>query len=218
MSVYKTEEEQVDDLKRWLKSYGPSIATGIILALGITYGLKFWKQHKTKVADQTSALYQEMLDADKEGNTEQTAKLAQQLKSTYTKSPYAQYASFLDAKEALSQEDYAKAQEDLNWVIDHSKDDNFKAIALLRLARVQISNDQAEEAVTTLASLDNKAFAGLAALVQANAYQALGDTEKAKAAYLLAQSKLPEDSDSQAIIQMKLDNLPGTDASQESAQ
>jgi predicted negative regulator of RcsB-dependent stress response len=218
VSVYKTEEEQVDDLKRWLKSYGPSIAIGIILALGITYGLKFWKKHKTQVADQTSALYQEMLDADKQDNTEQTAKLAQQLKDTYAKSPYAQYASFLDAKEALTQEDYAKAQEDLNWVIDHSKDDNFKAIARLRLARVQISNDQAEEALTTLASLNDEAFAGLVALVQADAYQTLGDTEKAKAAYQLAQSKLPADSDSQAIIQMKLDNLSGTDAAQESAQ
>lgn len=219
MSIYKTEEEQVDDLKRWLKSYGPSIAIGIILALGITYGLKYWKSHKTKIANQTSALYQKMLDADKEGNTEQATKLAKQLKDTHAKSPYAQYASFLEAKEAMTQQDYAKAQDDLMWIIDHSKDDNFKAIARLRLARIQISNDQAKEALTTLEALaDDKAYAGLSALVKADAYQTLGDTEKAKAAYQFAQSQLPADSNSQTIIQMKLDNLSGTDIAQESAQ
>jgi len=217
VSVYKTEEEQVDDLKRWLKSYGPSIAIGIILALGITYGLKFWKNHKIKVANQTSEIYQKMLDADKQGQKEQVTTLAQTLKDKYTRSPYAQYASFLEAKTALTQQDYNKAQQDLSWVIEHSKDDSFKAIARLRLARVQISNNQAQKALTTLEALDNKAYAGLTALVRADAYQALGDTEKAKSNYQLAQNTLPADSNSQSIIQMKIDNLLNANTAQESA-
>ena len=210
MSVYKTEEEQIDDLKRWVKSYGPSILAGIVLAIALLYGWRFWHSYQHNRAVKASILYQQAVDAYQTKSADLLTKSVTSLQKKYPKSPYASYAVFLQVKAAADQQNYNAAETELNWVIKHSHDKNIKAIAALRLAGVQEANHQEKMAIKTLESIKNPAFKGLAHIKIADAYLALGDAEQAKINYEAASKLLPDASNTMPTLAVKLDNATAT--------
>lgn len=207
MSVYKTEEEQVEDLKRWLKGYGPSVIIGIVLALIISYGWRYWNSYKTHQAEQASTYYTAMITADEAKQTATVSKNANQLITEFPSSPYAQFASMLLAKQSVVKKQYAEAITQLQWVDTHSKDENLKTIAQIRIARIQIQMNQATKALATLSKLQNTAFQGLVAMTQGDAYLALKQTDKAKQAYTNALAQVPNAEINAPLLKMKLENI-----------
>lgn len=210
MSVYKTEEEQIDDLKRWIKSYGPSILMGIVLAIALLYGWRYWKSYHHHRAVKASILYQQAVDAYQTKRPDLLEKSVNTLQHKYSKSPYAQYAVFLQVKIAADQQDYSTAETGLNWIMSHSHDNNIKAIAALRLGSIQTVDHQEKTAIQTLESIKNPAFKGLALIKIADAYSALGDTNNAKMNYEAASKLLPEAGNTMPTLAMKLDNATTT--------
>lgn len=212
MSVYKTEEEQIDDLKRWIKSYGPSILAGIILAIALLYGWRYWNSYQHNRAVKASVLYQQAVDAYQTKRTDLLSKSVHALQKKYPKSPYASYAVFLQVKIAANQQDYIAAENELNWIITHSHDKNIKAIAALRLGSILTADHQEELAIKTLESVatNNAAFKGLAHIKIADAYLALGDTNKANVNYEAASKLLPDAGNTMPTLAVKLDNATAT--------
>lgn len=209
-SVYKTEEEQIDDLKRWVKSYGPSILVGIVLAIALLYGSRYWKEYKHNRATQASALYQQAVDAYQTKHPELLQKAIGDLQDKYPHSPYAQYALFIQAKISADKQDYNTASAALNWIISNSRDTNIQSIAKLRLASVQIEQHQEDLAIKTLQSIKNPAFKGLALIKIADAYTVLGDTKNAKINYEAANQLLPDAGNTMPTLAIKLDNATAT--------
>ena len=207
MSTFKTETEQVDDLKRWVKSYGPSIVVGILLALVIIYGKQFWQKHQTQKAEQASELYQQLSDAYTNQKTDLITETTNTLKQKFTHSPYAQYAALMHAKTSVEKQDYTQATSDLNWVIKNAKDSNLQYIAILRLARVQLANNDANKAIATLKQLDNTAYKGLAKIIQGDALLSLNKPKEAKTAYQTALTEIPDAIDVMPTIQIRIDNI-----------
>ncbi|MES2204986.1 MAG: tetratricopeptide repeat protein [Pseudomonadota bacterium] len=210
MSVYKTEEEQIDDLKRWIKSYGPSIVMGIVLAIALLYGWRYWHSYQHNRAVQASVLYQQAVDAYQTKRTDLLAKSVETLQNKYPKSPYASYGVFLQVKLAADQQAYSDAEVGLGWIIHHSHDNNIKAIAELRLGSIQTADHQEELAIKTLESIKNPAFKGLAHIKIADAYLALGDTKNAKINYEAAGKLLPDAGNTMPTLAVKLDNANAT--------
>ena len=212
MSVYKTEEEQIDDLKRWIKSYGPSILLGIVLAVVGLYGWRYWNTYQHNRAVKASVLYQHAVDAYQTKHNDLLTEAVVTLQDKYPRSPYAQYAVFIQAKVAADKEDYSAADTSLSWIIAHSHDKNLKAIAGLRLGSVQIANHQEKDAIKTLeeAAAANPAFKGLALIKIADAYLALGDTASAKTNYDEASKLLPDAGNTMPTLALKLDNATST--------
>ncbi len=210
MSVYKTEEEQIDDLKRWVKSYGPSIVMGIVLAIALLYGWRFWHSYQHNRAVKASILYQQAVDAYQTKRTDLLTKSVKTLQKKYPKSPYASYAVFLQVKVAADQQAYSDAETGLDWIIHYSHDNNIKAIAELRLGSIQTADHQEELAIKTLESIKNPAFKGLAHIKIADAYLALGDAENAKINYEAASKLLPDAGNTMPTLAVKLDNASAT--------
>lgn len=210
MSVYKTEEEQIDDLKRWVKSYGPSIIAGIVLAIALLYGWRYWNTYQHNRAVKASILYQQAVDAYQTKSADLLTKSVTTLQNKYTKSPYASYAVFLQAKVAADQQDYPTAETNLSWIIKHSHDNNIKSIAQLRLGSIQTADHQEKMAIKTLESIKNSAFKGLAHIKIADAYLALGDAENAKINYEAASELLPDAGNTMPTLAVKLDNATAT--------
>ena len=206
MSIFKTEAEQVDDLKRWIKSYGPSVLAGIVIAIGVIYGKQFWQSHQTQKAQEASVIYQAVIDAFEQKQWDTAKQQAELLKHDYPSSPYAEYASFLQAKIAVEAHDYPNAIQQLTWAVEHSPDEHLKALAELRLADVQIANHQPEVALSTLDAIQEKHYAGLTDLIRGDAYVVLGKQQEAKQAYLRAQQQIPDIDQLMPTLQIRIDN------------
>lgn len=210
MSVYKTEEEQIDDLKRWIKSYGPSILTGVLLAIVLLFGWRYWKNYQHERATQASVLYQQAVDAYETKHLDLLNQFIHKLKEKYPKSPYASYAVFLQIKLAADQKNYQAAETGLSWIIAHNRDENITSIAKLRLGSVQTADHQAQQAIETLQSIKNPAFQGLADIKIADAYLTLGDQTQAKTYYETASKLLPDASNTMPTLAVKLDGAAAT--------
>lgn len=206
MSTFKTEAEQVDDLKRWIKTYGPSILAGILIAIAIIYGRQFWQSHQTQKAQKASVLYQSALDALDQQQANRFQQQAKALIDQAPNSPYAEYITLLQAKIAVDAHNLPLAQQKLEWAVEHAPDKHLKALAALRLAKVQIAHQQADKALATLDSMKDPAYEGLADIVRGDAYFALGKRDQAKQAYLQAQQSIPNIDQLMPTLQMRIDN------------
>lgn len=227
MEVYKTEEEQLEALKKWFRDNGRHLITGALVAAVAAFGIYSWQQRQQHRADTASLEYQNLLqaariidanamsgaatDANKRKEQLATARhLAETLKTEFESSTYAQFAALLKAKLAVDENDLAQAETELQWVLKHKPSADIKALTQLRLARVLHAKGDDNAA---LAQLDEAAAGGFASAylqLKGDIAQARGDIEAARAAYLRAQEleKKMSSPISDPVLEMKLRDLP----------
>lgn len=202
-----TEQEQIQQLKNWLKQYGLTIIAGIALALIITSGWRWWQNYNTKIITHASAVYDEMLALRAQNNFTGTVVQAQKLLRNYAKTPYASLAALMLARDAAVKQNYPEALNQLNWVISHSKDKSMREIARLRIARILIADKKPQDAINSLTTVDNPEFIGLIDEIKGDAYVAMNNLSAARKSYESALQELPNAEVIRPILQMKLDNL-----------
>jgi predicted negative regulator of RcsB-dependent stress response len=206
-----TEQEQIEQLKAWIKEYGMTVIAGIVLALVIMGIWRMWDTYTTNKLIHASAVYDEMLN-DRMQNTKDSlaaaATQADKLISHYKSTPYAQIAALMLARDAVINKKYDDAIKNLDWVVSHSKNKPLVTIAHIRAARIYITQNQPEKAVEILQEISDKSFQGLRDEVLGDAYVQMKKIQDAKQSYQLALKELPaEDTSSRPILEMKLYNL-----------
>jgi predicted negative regulator of RcsB-dependent stress response len=205
---YMTEQEQIEQLKRWLKQYSSTIVAGIVLAVILMASWHFWETYHNKVLFHASNVYDEMLALRAQNEISPAAVQAKKLMQHYKKTPYAQMAALMLARDAVINKNYADATKHLTWVIDHSKTAPIRQIAKIRLARVYIAEKKTTEALDILKNVDSDSFAGLVDEIRGDAYLQQNEKAQAKAAYQNALQELPKEDVTQTpLLQIKLDNL-----------
>lgn len=202
-----TEQEQIQQLKAWIKSYGPFILAGIVIALLMSSGWRAWQRHQNKTLMRASAVYDDMLTHRAENNAESENVAAKKLLDRFTKTPYADMAALMIARSAILKKDYAAAEEQLHWVIKHSKTPAIREIGRIRLARLLITEMKPDAALELLKTPQDKVFIGLENEVRGDAFMTKHDTQAAKHAYQLALTEIPNAEVTRPILQMKYDNL-----------
>jgi predicted negative regulator of RcsB-dependent stress response len=207
LTDYLTEQEQIQQLKNWIKQYGMTILLGILIAFAITSGWRYWQSYHLKVSQHASAVYDEMIAMRAQNNTTGTITQAKKLLRNYTKTPYADIAAFLLAREAVITKDYAEATQQLNWVVEHSQNPSMRDIARIRAARILIAEKKPDEALSLLTKVQNESFKGLADEVRGDALLAKKDVNAARKSYELALQGLPNAEVSRPILEMKFNNL-----------
>lgn len=207
MTEYLTEQEQIQQLKTWVKQYGPTIVLGIVLALIMTTGWRYWQNYQNKILTHASSVYDEMLALRAQNNEDGAIVQAKKLLEHYRKTPYADMASLLLARDAVLKNDYPEAIKQLDWVIDHSKNSSMREIARIRIARILITEQKADEALALLKKINNKNYMGLIDEVRGDAYLIKQDPEAARKAYQLALQELPNAEVTRPILEMKYANL-----------
>ena len=65
MDVYKTEEEQVEAIKKWWSENGKSIIAGIIIGIAAIFGWRGYENHTAMQAKAASMLYEQLLVASR---------------------------------------------------------------------------------------------------------------------------------------------------------
>ena len=162
MAVYDLEEqEQIDDLKAWWAQYGKYVSAAITVVAVVVIGGARMALVSENQAEQASVLYQAVSQAVAAQGPLPRPRIRRRRSSTATRgTAYAPRAALLYAKLLYDKTTRPGAKQQLQWVIDHSSEDELKAIARFRLAQALLDDKQYDEALKTLDVKTDEAFAG----------------------------------------------------------
>jgi predicted negative regulator of RcsB-dependent stress response len=201
------EQEQLDQLKHFWKTWGNLISWVLIAVLGCYAawnGYQYWQRSQ---AVKAAALYEEVERAVGSGDVSRVERSLADMKDKFGSTQYAHQAGLLAAKslQALAKPDAARAA--LTWVAADATDPAYRDIARLRLAALLLDTQSYDEALKPLSSAFTPAMNGLAADLRGDVLQAKGQAVEAAAAYQQAWVALADSPDYRRLVQAKLNAL-----------
>jgi predicted negative regulator of RcsB-dependent stress response len=208
----RSEEEQLEVVKRWWKENGTSLIAGVVLAAAGVFGWNAWQNYQEGQAEAASVRYQQLVNLTA-GNalTEDQLASARELVSEITdehgKTLYAELATLLDARLSVQQGNLDDAKSALERVANDSSRRYVRSLAWLRLARIEIANGNPDAALNLLDQPIISALAAQQANVRGDAYASLGQTEQARDAWQTALELAQTHNQPLYGVQFKLDDL-----------
>lgn len=206
------EQEQLDNIKAWWAKFGNAVTWLVIVVLAAYAGWSGWNYYQRNQALQASQLYEEMQKAGASKDHARVMRVAADMQDKFSRTPYAQMTALVAAKSAVDANDLPAARAQLQWVIDHFHDPEYKAIAAIRLAGLELDAKQYDAALKALSGDYPVQFAGLVADRKGDIFFAQNKMEDARGAYKLALEKTEEKDPGRQLIQLKLDAIGGNGA------
>lgn len=206
MEIYRSDEEQVEALKRWWDQNGRMVLTGIAIALLAVFGWRAWQDYRSTRAEAASVQYQQLL-AMAESNPAAALEQGRRILGEYPSTTYADFASLTMAAIAVQQGDTEAAAAHLRAVMNEADRNEIKLLARLRLSKVLLDQGKADEALALVQGQQEAgSFRAAFAELTGDILLAKGERSKARAAYTdaLANYDLPA---KQRLVQVKLDDL-----------
>lgn len=207
MEIMRTEEEQVEAIKRWWKENGKAVITGLVLGIAIIAGYRYWTNARMNSAAAASEIYAVMLQAEQNQNMDEVLKLAQQLQQTYSSTSYAVLAAFHVASHRVATADFTAAETTLRWALDNAGNDEMAALARFRLARVLTELKKYDEALSMVQDRQPAGYESLYNEVLGDIQLAKGNMQAASDAYNKALTGLNPGDMRQNNLRMKIDNI-----------
>lgn len=207
MEGYRTDEEQVEHLKKWWEENGRSIIGGIALGLVAIFGWRGWNDHMITQGEQASDLYEQMAADIRQETGADITTIADQLNQNYKSTPYSTFSSLLQAREAVEKDDIDSAKTHLQWVLDNTDSDEFRHLARLRLSRLLLTEGDKDTALSLLEKGKPGKFASSYHELRGDILLQQGDSKAAQDAYTQALATQNSIRGNQSIVQMKLDDL-----------
>lgn len=226
MAEHLSDEEQLENLKRWWKENGLFTIAAIVLCIGGYFGWDNWKANQQQKMETASELYQQMMEVaivepgQKANDTQHRLvnELATQLKEEFSSSQYARYGALLVAKLAVEKNDLDAAAEQLRWALDDA-DEGLGLVIKLRLAKVEASRDNIDLALSILNGVDAQTLSSAYAEARGDFYLMKGDKTAAYEAYKQALD-LATDIDNRVapVLELKLNQVtPVSESVQDSS-
>jgi predicted negative regulator of RcsB-dependent stress response len=203
------EQEQIASLKAFWNKFGNLITWVLILALGGFAGFQYWENSKRGKAVEASALYDQLQVAVTAKDEALVKRIVTDVEAKYAGSIYASMSALVAARQAFDKEDLKTAKEQLNWVIANGNEE-YKAIARLRLSGVLLDEKAYDEGMKLLAGAFPAAFAGEVADRKGDILVAQNKLAEAREAYLAALAAMDEQNPGRQLVTVKLEAIGGT--------
>ncbi len=211
MEVYESEQEQIDALKKWWKENGKAVIVGAILGFGSLIGWQQWQANVQSQGESASLEYDVLL-ADLENNKYQEVKdRGAHILSNFQDTSYAALSAMSLAKVYVEEGDFDSAKTYLQIVIDQNDQPQLKQVAQLRLARLLLADGDAAQALSKLKAVKVGGFGAVVNELEGDIQVALGNRDKARAAYQQALDAIETGVDA-SLLKMKLDDVGGPEA------
>lgn len=214
MDSFRTEEEQIEFLRTWWNENGISLIVGLIGALAIVGGYRYWNEQQMETKAAASYVYQELIDAStvqfgeqiSEQNLAEVKQHIYTLKNQYSASSYAQWAALYAAKYAMEADDVESAEAELRWILAQGPESDVEKIVTARLARVLVAKGEVEAGLALIENVAAGEFSALYAELKGDLYVKLGRENEALVAYEQAELAAGDEALS-PMLKMKLENL-----------
>jgi predicted negative regulator of RcsB-dependent stress response len=204
---YLSEKEQWEWVKAQIRENAPAVVLAIALVAGAVFAWRWWGSHQDAARMAASAKYMQMVEALEHGDRSQALVSLGEIERDYPASAYADQARMMAARVYVDGNELDRAAGMLGTVAEHSKDPQLRLVARLRLARVQIAQGKADNAIATLGTdaATSGAFAASYHEVRGDAYYAKGDKATALSEYKSARTGA--DSNDAALLDLKIADL-----------
>lgn len=214
MAAHLTEEEQLENLKRWWSDYGTTVVVAVVVGLGGFFAWNLYQNHLQESASEASVVYEKFATAVEGQSDELTAEaaaetqqLAREVIALDESSLYADFAELYLAKLAVQQKDYASAKTGLEKVFKRGTNDSMRDLARLRLARVHAAAGEIDRALALLSEPTLPAYTAAYAEAKGDILLSQERVAEARTAYESAlqalDTKLPQRRN---LVQLKIDN------------
>jgi predicted negative regulator of RcsB-dependent stress response len=183
------------------------LVTAVLLAYASWTGWNYWQRSQ---AAKAAVLYEELVKAVESNDSSKRTRASADLKDKFSGTAYAQMGALVAARAAFDAADLKAAKGELLWVSENGKNEEFKAIARIRLAGVLLDEKAYEEGLKVLSVDFPDQFAALVADRKGDLYFGLNKLEDARAAYQTALDKTEVKNPARQLIQLKLDAVGGS--------
>lgn len=190
-------------VKAWWNKYGNALLVGIVLAIAVMYGMRYWTDYRDQVASDASSLYDEYQQGLMARQEETLTASYEKLRSDYPKTPYATAVTLLEAARAVSQNNFEQAKTQLNWVLKEGHD-YAKPLARIRLAEINVHEGHFDEALSMLQSGEPGAYKPAFDELQGDILVLKGDVNKALELYKDALVEYQAQGFDNILLQYKL--------------
>ncbi len=203
------EQEQMAAMKAWWNKFGNLITWTLTILLVAYSGWSYWNHYQGNQSAQASLLYEELQKASTAKDSAKVQRAAADLEAKFGKTAYAQMGALAAAKTAFDASDLKAAKAQLQWVIDHGIDEEYKAIAKIRMAGVLLDEKAYDDGLKLLAGEFSPEFAGTVADRKGDILVAQNKIADARIAYQMALEKLDKKNPGRQLIQLKLEAIGG---------
>jgi len=200
IQVDSTEEEQVDQIKKWWNSNVKQIIAGAVIGLAGVWGWNTYSDYQDKQSLNARGLY--LSYASDSNNLGAYDKLT----TDFSSSSYSDQAILLMAKYLFDAGSYSQALSVIKPLINNSSS-IIATTAVLRTASIHLQLGQHDEALSILEGQSEDGFSGLNYNLLGDIYLDLGNRTEAQKYYSLAIDNVAENSNLSQLIQIKLDDL-----------
>lgn len=209
MDEQLTDEQQAEKVFRWVRENGWYLVGGLVLGLGALFGWRQWEARNLAQSEAASALYAELLTAIRVDRSTRAEEIAAELARDFGSSPYTDQARLALAHLQLERGKLEEAVTQLREAMAQANSAGIAHIARLRLARVLLHQEKAEEALQLLQVPERSVFAARYHDVRGDALYALGRLDEARKEYEAALQGAGDGVIDQAFVQAKHDELAG---------
>ncbi len=185
------EQEQLAELKAWWARWGTAILAFVLIGLLSLAGWNAWQYYKAHTAGQAAQVYDELQQALQAKDTHKVTSASGELIEHYAGTDYASLGALLAARAYHDVHDDKNARGQLEWVIDHGANAEFKGLARLRMAAILIDARDYEAAQKQLAAPMPAPLAASAGEQLGDLYRLQEKREDARKAWRDALSKVP---------------------------
>lgn len=194
-------------MRAWWAEYGRYVIAGVVIAVGSLIGFNQYQNSKLAAEVEASVLYEELAGYVASGDLDDAENIAAELATDYANTAYAAQSRLTMARLYMDKNRDQDAADALSELVAMRGNRELRHVGRLRLARVLLYQDKAQEVIDLLATQKDEAFAGLYSEALGDAYAALGQIEEAGNAYRAALADTTQTVD-RALVQMKLVDLP----------
>ena len=200
IQVDNTEEEQVEQIKKWWNSNGKQIIAGAVIGLAGIWGWNTYSDYQDKQSLNARSLY--LSYASDSNNLGAYDKLT----TDFSSSSYSDQAILLMAKYLFDAGSYTQALGVIKPLINNPSS-VIANTSVLRAASIYLQLGQHDQALSILEGQSKDGFSGLIYNLMGDIYLDLGNRAEAQKHYSLAIDNVTANSNLSQLIQIKLDDL-----------
>ncbi|MBA2648483.1 MAG: tetratricopeptide repeat protein [Legionella sp.] len=207
MSVYMTEEEQLEAIKKWWQRYGNIVTVCISIVLLGVAAYRYYNWHHDKLRQQASTTYERMMNEFSNSNIKLVRSYADDLIKNYDHTVYADAAHMTLAKIFITKDKLENARDELEAVASKSSMSSLKQIAKIRIARILANNESYKDALKELSQIDDETFLPVINELKGDIYGAQGQYKEAIGAYRLAMNEVKIKGMGNLFLEMKTNEV-----------